>query len=163
MPPLGSTARQTQHQHTRHSLANTSPKPSSSSGRLEDLTAHGDDTPRVDLILLIQVDQIPRLAEAVDPERADTVAVHRAQPRQRRRMRILHRDERGGGGHSGEERLDVSRAGVYDAVLAEGRVVPLIVQEVRRAHLRSATAKGGGQLPQGFSAAFISAALLSLL
>ena len=64
----------------------------------------------------------------------------------------------------GEERLDVSRAGVYDAVLAEGRVVPLIVQEVRRAHLRSsATAKGGGQLPQGFSAAFISAALLSLL
>ena len=54
-----------------------------------------EDSVGVNAVDSVEIGNVTRLSEPVDAERVDAMARDRAEPRQRRRMRILHRDECG--------------------------------------------------------------------
>ncbi len=92
----------------------------------------GDDGVRVDPIVAIEVHQRAGLAEVLDAERARAMAVDRAEPAERGRMRVAHRHDAGVRRQVAKQALDV-RARMHKPAFARAlRGGPAGVEAVRR-------------------------------
>src|SRR5262245_4475495 len=66
-----------------------------------------EDGVDVEAVVAVEVRQVAGLAEMLDTERADTVAAHAAEPRERGRMAVDKRDEAGVGRQRRQQLLDM--------------------------------------------------------
>src|SRR5882672_12259812 len=77
----------------------------------------GDDRAGVEAVMPIEIGDRSGLSEMLDAERPHAMAVHGAEPGERRRMAVEHRDDSAMARHAGEQPLDM-RARMREAALA---------------------------------------------
>jgi len=92
----------------------------------------GDDRIGIDTVVPIELRNRACLSEMLDPEGAHAMAVHGAEPGERRRMAVDDGHDPAVGWHIGQQLFDM-RAGVHEATLARAlRRGPAGVETVRR-------------------------------
>src|ERR1700733_11727105 len=82
-----------------------------------DRLRRGDDGVGVNAIVPVEIGDRTGLAEMLDAKRPNLVAVHGAQPRQRRRMSVEHADDAAMWRQAGKQALDVG-AGMHKSAVA---------------------------------------------